>query len=326
MKCVGIIGTGHYLPEKVMTNDDWARLVETTDEWITTRTGIKRRHIATDNQTTSDLVVGAADMAIKNAGIDKSDIDAVLVATVSPDNAYPSTGNWVQKKMGLRTIPSMDIAAGCSGFLFGLITASAYIRSGLAKNVLVAGAEIMSRIINWQDRNTCVLFGDGAGAAIVSEVPREKGLLSTCWGSDGSLGDLLIQPAGGSAMPASDKTVREQLHTVHMAGNTIFKHAVMKMQEAALKSLELAGLKGEDIDLFIPHQANLRIIEATVKRAGIPMEKTFVNIHETANISAATIPIALSQAFEAGRIKNGDTVLLTAFGAGFTWAAATLRF
>lgn len=326
MKSFGIIGTGHYLPERVMTNEDWAKLVDTSDEWITTRTGIKKRHIAADHQSTSDLVLEAASMAVRNAGIDKNEIDAVLVATVSPDNAYPSTGNWVQKKMGLRTVPSMDIAAGCSGFLFGLITAGSYIRSGLARNVLVSGAETMSRAINWQDRNTCVLFGDGAGAVIVSEVPQGKGLLSSCWGSDGSLGDLLIQPAGGSAMPASEKTVKEQLHTVHMAGNTIFKHAVLKMQEAALKALDLAGLKGEDVDLFVPHQANLRIIEATIKRAEIPMEKTFVNIHETANISAATIPIALSQAVESGRIHPGNTVLLASFGAGFTWAAATLRF
>ncbi len=326
MTNVGIIGTGHYLPEKVMTNEDWAKIVDTTDEWIVTRTGIKKRHFAAANQATSDLVVEAAQKAIHNAGIAPSDIDIVIVATVSPDNAYPSTGNWVQKKLGLRTIPSFDIAAGCSGFIFGLISAMSYIQSGLARHVLVAGAEIMSRIINWQDRSTCVLFGDGAGAAILGPVPEGKGILSTYWGSDGSLGELLIQPAGGSALPASETTVREQKHTVHMAGNTIFKHAVLKMQEAALKAMDKAGLKGEDVDLFIPHQANLRIIEATIKRADIPIEKTFINIQETANISAATIPIALDQAFQAQRIHDGSTVLLAAFGAGFTWAAASMRF
>lgn len=323
---VGIIGTGHYLPEKIMTNEDWAKIVDTTDEWITTRTGIKERHFAANNQSTSDLVVLAAQKAIAKAGIDKNDIDLVLVGTISPDNPYPSTGNWVQKKLGLRTIPSMDISAGCSGFLYGLITAQSFIQSGLAKYILVAGAEIMSRIINWEDRGTCVLFGDGAGAAILGPVPEGKGILSSYWGSDGSLGDLLIQPAGGSAMPASESTVKEKKHTVHMAGNTIFKHAVLRMQEAAIKSLEKANFKGEDIDLFIPHQANLRIIDATIKRANIPLEKTFINIHNTANISAGTIPIAMDQAIESGRLREGDLVLLAAFGAGFTWGALTIRF
>jgi len=326
MKPVGIIGTGHYLPERIMTNTDWEKIVDTNDDWITTRTGIKKRHFAADHQATSDLVVEAAQKAINNAGIDKSEIDIVLIATISPDNPYPSTGNWVQKKLGLRTVPSFDISAGCSGFIYGLITAMSYIQSGMAKYVLVAGAEVMSRVINWQDRSTCVLFGDGAGAAVLGPVPEGKGILSTYWGSDGSLGDLLIQPAGGSAMPASAETVKENKHTVHMAGNTIFKHAVLKMQESALKALEKAGLNGNDVDLFIPHQANLRIIESTIKRANIPMEKTFINIEETANISAATIPIALDQAFKAQRIKEGDLVLLAAFGAGFTWAAAAIRF
>jgi 3-oxoacyl-[acyl-carrier-protein] synthase-3 len=326
MSGIGIIGTGHYLPEKVMTNDDWAKIVDTTDEWITTRTGIKERHFAAAHEATSDLVVKAAEKAIAKAGIDKNDIDIVLVGTISPDNPYPSTGNWVQKKLGLRTIPSMDISAGCSGFIFGLITARSFIQSGLAKYVLVAGAEVMSRIINWEDRSTCVLFGDGAGAAVLGPVADGKGILSTYWGSDGNLGDLLIQPAGGSAMPASEETVREKKHTVHMAGNTIFKHAVLRMQESALKALEMANLKGEDLDLFIPHQANLRIIDATIKRANIPIEKTFINIHDTANISAATIPIALDQAIEAGRIPDGGLVLLASFGAGFTWGAAAIRF
>lgn len=326
MSAVGILGTGHYLPEKVMTNEDWAKLVDTSDEWITSRTGIKKRHFAADDQATSDLVVAAARSAINRAGITTKDIDMVLVCTISPDNPYPSTGNWVQKKLGLRTIPSMDISAGCSGFIYGLITAMSHIRSGLAKYILVAGAETMSRVINWQDRSTCVLFGDGAGAAVLGPVPQGKGILSSYWGSDGSLGDLLIQPAGGSAMPASEKTVRENLHTVHMAGNSIYRHAVLKMQESALKALEIAGMQGSDVDLFIPHQANLRIIEATIKRAEIPLEKTFINIHETANISAATIPIALDQAVAAGRISDESLVLMAAFGAGFTWASALVRF
>jgi 3-oxoacyl-[acyl-carrier-protein] synthase-3 len=321
-----IIGTGHYLPEKVMTNEDWSKLVDTSDEWITTRSGIKERHFAAEGETTSDMVTAAAIRAIEDAGVDKDDIDLVIVATVSGDNAYPSTGNWTQKKLGMWTVPSFDISAGCSGFLYGLITADAFIRAGMAKTVLVAAAEIMSRIINWDDRSTCVLFGDGAGAVVVtaSQEPN-RGVLSTYWGSDGNLGELLVQPAGGSAMPASVETVEKKLHAVHMKGNEVYKHAVTRMQEAAIKAIERANLSSADIDLYIPHQANVRIIEATIKRAEIPPEKTFVNIDKIANISAATIPIALDQARKAGRLKDGDTLLMSSFGAGFTWAGVVVK-
>ena len=322
-----IIGTGSYLPERVMTNDDWAKIVETSDEWITSRTGIKERHFVSDGQATSDLVVEAAKEAIKDAGIDKSEIDLVVVATITGDNAYPSTANWTQKKLGLNTVPSFDIGAACSGFLYALIMADSLIKSGAAKTALIAGAETMSKVINWEDRNTCVLFGDGAGAAILRASENGgDGILSTYWGADGNLGDLLMQPAGGSAMPATEETVANKLHTVHMKGNEVFKHAVLRMQEAAMKALELAGLDGEDIDLFIPHQANMRIIEATIRRAKIPIEKTFINIDKIANISAATIPIALDQARKSGRLKDGENALLAAFGAGFTWGGAVVRF
>ncbi len=321
-----IIGTGSYLPEKIMTNEDWSKLVETSDEWITSRTGIKERHFASENQSTSDLVVEASREAIKDAGIDSSEIDLIIVATITGDNAYPSTANWTQKKLGLNPIPSFDIGAACSGFLYALVMADSLIKTGAAKTALVAGAETMSKVINWEDRNTCVLFGDGAGAAVLRASEDGSGILSTYWGADGNLGDLLMQPAGGSAMPASEETVAKKLHTVHMKGNEVFKHAVLRMQEAAMKSLELAGLKGEDVDLFIPHQANMRIIEATIRRANIPMEKTFVNIHKIANISAATIPIALDHARKEGRLKSGDNALLAAFGAGFTWGGAVIKF
>ncbi len=321
-----IIGTGSYLPEKVMTNKDWENLVDTSDEWITSRTGIKERHFAAPDEATSDLVTKASIEAIKDAGIDKDEIDLIIVGTISGDNAYPSTGNWVQKKLGLKTIPSFDIGAACSGFLYGLILANSFIKSGIAKTILVAGAEIMSRIMNWEDRNTCVLFGDGAGAVIIRASEEDKGILSYYWGADGNLGELLYQPAGGSSMPASKETVEKKLHTVHMKGNEVFKHAVLRMQESAINAIKLAGLTSDDIDLFIPHQANIRIIEATIKRAKIPMEKTFVNIDKIANISSATIPIALNQAKKQGRIKEGDNVLLTAFGAGFTWAGLVIRF
>jgi 3-oxoacyl-[acyl-carrier-protein] synthase-3 len=321
-----IVGTGHYLPEKVITNDDWAKLVDTSDEWITKRSGIKERHFVSDGEATSDMVTTAATRAIEDAGIDKNDIDLIVVGTISPDNAYPSTGNWVQKKLEMPTVPSFDVSAACSGFLYGIIIADSFIRSGMAKTILVAGAEIMSRIINWEDRSTCVLFGDGAGASVVTAAREDdRGILSTCWGSDGNLGDLLKQPAGGSAMPASMETVQKKLHTVHMKGNEVFKHAVLRMQDAAIKAIELANLTSADIDLYIPHQANIRIIDATIKRAGIPLEKTYINIDKIANISSATIPIGLDQARKEGRIKPGDTVLMSSFGAGFTWAGVVVR-
>ena len=321
-----IAGTGSYLPEKIMTNDDWAKLVDTSDEWITTRSGIKERHFAAEGETTSDMVTAAAARAIEDAQISKDDIDIIIVATVSGDNAYPSTGNWVQKKLGLRTIPSFDIGAGCSGFLYGVIVANSFIKSGMAKTILVAGAEIMSRIINWEDRSTCVLFGDGCGAAVLTAAKEEgQGILSTYWGADGNLGDLLVQPAGGSAIPASRESVEKKLHTVHMKGNEVFKHAVLRMQEASMKAIELANLTSDDIDLYIPHQANVRIIDATIRRAGIPWEKTFVNIDKIANVSGATIPIALDQARKEGRLKQGDTLLMSAFGAGFTWGGIVVK-
>jgi 3-oxoacyl-[acyl-carrier-protein] synthase-3 len=320
-----ILGSGSYLPEKVMTNDDWAKLVDTSDEWISTRSGIKERHFAAENQACSDLVMEAAKIAIADAGIDKDDIDLIIVGTVSADNAYPSTGNWTQKKLGIRAIPSFDISAGCSSFLYGMIMANSFIKSGLARHVLVAGAEIMSRIINWEDRNTCVLFGDGAGAVVFGASETEPGILSTYWGADGNLGELLIQPAGGSAIPASEESVAKKLHSVHMKGNEVYKHAVLRMQEAAMKAIELANLTSDDIDLYIPHQANIRIIDATIKRAGIPPEKTFINIDKIANISGGTIPIALDQARKQGRLKKGDHLLMSAFGAGFTWAGTVVK-
>jgi 3-oxoacyl-[acyl-carrier-protein] synthase-3 len=321
-----IVGTGHYLPEKVITNDDWAKLVDTSDEWITTRSGIKERHFVSDGEATSDMVTTAATRAIEDAGIDKNDIDLIVVGTISPDNAYPSTGNWVQKKLEMPTVPSFDVSAACSGFLYGIIIADSFIRSGMAKTILVAGAEIMSRIINMEDRSTCVLFGDGAGAAVVTAAREDdRSILSTYWGSDGNLGELLKQPAGGSAMPASMETVQKKLHTVHMKGNEVFRHAVLRMQEAAIKAIELANLTSDDIDLYIPHQANIRIIDATIKRAGIPLEKTYINIDKIANISSATIPIGLDQARKEGRIKPGDTVLMSSFGAGFTWAGVVVK-
>jgi 3-oxoacyl-[acyl-carrier-protein] synthase-3 len=326
LKRAKIIGTGSYLPKKIVTNEDWSKKVDTSDEWITTRTGIKERHFAASDEATSDLVVKASKNAIRNAGIDSKEIDLIIVGTISGDTPYPSTGNWVQKKLGLGPIPSFDVGAACSGFLYGLILGNTLIKGGIAKKILVAGAEIMTRIMNWEDRSTCVLFGDGAGAVVLEATEEEKGIISTYWGADGNLGELLIQPAGGSKHPASPETIEKKMHTIQMKGNEVFKHAVLRMQEASMKAIELADLKSDDISLYIPHQANIRIIEATIKRAKIPIEKTMINIDKIANISSATIPIALDQANQQGKIKPGDNVLMSAFGAGFTWAGVVVRF
>ena len=326
MKHAAIIGLGSYLPKRIVTNQDWEKMVDTTDEWITSRSGIKERHFASAEQASSDLAVEAAKKAIRDAKIDKSEIDLIIVGTITPDNVFPSTANWVQKKLGLQPLPSFDISAACSGFLYGLILADSMIKAGTARTILVIGVEIMTKIMDWKDRSTCVLFGDGAGAAVLRATDEEKGILSTCWGADGNLGDLLIVPAGGSAMPATHETVDQKLHTLRMKGNEVFKHAVLRMQEAAINAMQRAHLTSDDIDLFIPHQANIRIIKATIKRAKIPAEKTIINIDKIANVSAATIPIALDQAKKEGRIKSGSTVLLSAFGAGFTWAGIVIRF
>lgn len=308
-----------------MTNDDWSKLVDTSDEWIVTRTGIRERHFAAPGEATSDMVAEASRRALEDAGIDKGEIDIIIVATVTPDNPYPSTANWVQKKLGMQAIPAFDISAGCTGFLYGTILAHSFIQSGMARKVMVAGSDILTRVMDWEDRNSCVLFGDGAGVVIYGEGEAPKGILSTYWSGDGNLGDLLIQPGGGSAMPASAESVANKKHTIHMKGNEVFKHAVLRMQESAFKALELAGLNGEDIDLFIPHQANIRIIEATIKRANIPLEKTVINIQHTGNMSAATIPVALDQARREGRLPENSNLLMAAFGAGFTWAAVLVR-
>ena len=326
MKHAAIIGLGSYLPKRIVTNQDWEKMVDTTDEWITSRSGIKERHFASAEQASSDLAVEAAKKAIRDAKIDKSEIDLIIVGTITPDNVFPSTANWVQKKLGLQPLPSFDISAACSGFLYGLILADSMIKAGTARTILVIGVEIMTKIMDWKDRSTCVLFGDGAGAAVLRATDEEKGILSTYWGADGNLGDLLIVPAGGSAMPATHETVDQKLHTLRMKGNEVFKHAVLRMQEAAINAMQRAHLTSDDIDLFIPHQANIRIIKATIKRAKIPAEKTIINIDKIANVSAATIPIALDQAKKEGRIKSGSTVLLSAFGAGFTWAGIVIRF
>lgn len=326
MKRLKILGTGSAFPERVLTNFDLERMVDTSDEWIRTRTGIQERRIADESTAASDLVVEAARKALDAAGMAPEELDCIIVGTISPDTLFPSTACWVQKGLKIKGMPAFDISAACSGFLYGLEIGSSLMECGTCSHILLAGVEVLTKIVNWEDRKTCVLFGDGAGVCIIGPGDGSSGILGSSWGADGNLGELLIQPAGGSRLPASHETVEKRLHTIHMAGNEVFKHAVRTMGEAAELALNRAGVKGEEIQLFIPHQANIRIIEAACRRVQIPMEKTFLNIHKYGNMSAATIPTALDEAYRTQRIRDGDLILMAAFGGGFTWAATVLRW
>jgi 3-oxoacyl-[acyl-carrier-protein] synthase III len=321
-----IAGVGMYVPPNVLTNADFEKMVETTDAWILTRTGMKVRHIATEEMASSDLSTKAAQEALQKAGMDAADLDLIVVGTISPDHAFPSTACLVQANLGNKKAACFDVSAACPGFLHGLSIADQYIKCGKYKNALVIGTEILSKITNYEDRNTCVLFGDGAGAVVLQVHDGDEGVIDTLLGSDGTLAQLLIQPAGGSRMPASHETVDKKLHSVFMAGNEVFKNAVRAMEAAAEGILERNGVDPSEIALCIPHQANIRIIEALQKRLGLPDEKVFVNIHRYGNISSATIPIGIYEALQEGRIKPGDLVLLVSFGAGFVWASALVRF
>lgn len=321
-----IVSTGFYVPDKVLTNADLEKMVDTTDEWIVSRTGMKERHVVAPEQATSDLVLMAARRALEKARLEPKDIDLILVATVTPDTPFPATACWVQQGLGTDLVPAFDIAAACSGFLYGLIIAQALIATGSVRRVLLAGAETLTRVTNWEDRNTCVLFGDAAGAVILEASHDDSGILSHYWKADGALGGMLVQPAGGSRLPASAETVAQKLHTLQMKGNEVFKHAVKRMSEASLEVMKRAGLGKDDIDWLIPHQANIRIIEATGERLGVPRDKVYVNIHKYGNVSAATIPIALSELEDEGRLKKGNVVVMTAFGSGLTWAAVACRW
>jgi 3-oxoacyl-[acyl-carrier-protein] synthase III len=320
-----VLGTGSYTPEKILTNADLEKMVETTDEWITTRTGIKERHIAAENQATSDLAIEAAKKAIAEAKIKPEDIDLIIVATVTPDMYHPSTACFVQKGLGAAKASAFDVSAACSGFVYGLNIAKNFIENGGAKIVLLIGAETLTRQTDWTDRNTCVLFGDGAGAILLGATEGPSAVLSTYTGADGNYWELLYNPGCGSRNPASQKVLDERLPFIKMAGKETFKVAVMKMSEAADKAIELAGIKYEDLALLIPHQANMRIIEAIAKRADFPMEKVYVNIHRYGNMSSATTIVALDEARKSGKVKAGDIVELVAFGGGFTWGAAVIK-
>ncbi len=322
-----ITGTGSYLPETVLTNFDLEKMVDTSDEWIRQRTGIVERRIAEDDIATSDLSAQAARLAIKKAQIDPLEIEMILVATVTPDTFFPSTACYVQKGIGAKNACAMDISAACAGFLYGLDLANGLIISEQYDTILVVGGEVFNNIVDWNDRNTCVLFGDGAGAAVVQATEEPKGILASYIGSDGDYADidLLGIPAGGSRMPVTSEAIDQKLDKIQMNGREVFKLGVRLMPEAAQRALSKANLSVEDVDLLIPHQANLRIIEAVGDRLGVPREKVYINVDKYGNTSAATVIIALDEAIQDGRAKPGDLILLVTFGAGLTWGSTLLR-
>jgi 3-oxoacyl-[acyl-carrier-protein] synthase III len=325
-RAVGIVGLGSAIPQKVMTNADLEKIVDTTDEWITSRTGIRERRIADDDVATSDLGAEAALKALKAANMTPEEVDLIVLATVSPDMIFPASACFVQAKIGASNAAAFDLSAGCSGFIYSLAVASQMIATGLYNNALVIGAEVMSKMLNWQDRNTCVLFGDAAGAAVLKPVSDGSGFLSFYLGADGTGAELLAFPGGGTRHPATEETLRDGLHGIHMAGSEVFKFAVRIMGEASLVALEKAGLTGDDVDLLIPHQANTRIIEAAMRRLKLPQEKVYINLDRFGNTSAASVAVALEECVEQGRVKSGDNILMVGFGAGLTWGATVLRW
>lgn len=320
-----IAGLGTYVPKKILTNFDLEKIVETSDEWIRTRSGVKERRISAQDEPTSELATAAGRKALEAAQIKATELEAIIVATATPDMFFPSTACLVQSKIGARKIISFDISAGCSGWLYGLSIVDSFIKTGY-DNILVIGAEELSKVTDYTDRSTCVLLGDGAGAALFRKTSEECGILSTYYAADGSYGDLLYMPAGGTRMPATTETVKNRLHYLKMEGNKVYKVAVRAMYESAIKTLEKTNVKPEDIALLVPHQANIRIIEATAKRLNIPMDKVGINLDRHGNTSAASIPIGLDEAAKSGRIKKGDLVLLVAFGAGFTWGGVLIKW
>jgi 3-oxoacyl-[acyl-carrier-protein] synthase-3 len=320
------IGLGFYVPDRVLTNFEIEKMVDTSDEWIYTRTGIKERRIAAAEQATSDLAVIAAERALDNSGLLPADLDLIIVATTTPDNPMPASACLVQQAIGAHNAAALDISAACSGFIYGLSIVDAYIRSKTYQNVLLIGAETFSRIINWHDRNTCILFGDGAGAAILQRDNGNSGILGTFLGAEGAGAELLSIPAGGSRLPVGKELLDKNLHFLQMNGKEIYKVAAGAMTKAILSALGNAGLTLADVDLIIPHQANVRIIESLIQKLNLTPEKVFINLTNYGNTSAASIPIALCEALEANRIKSGDLVVLVSFGAGLTWGASIIRW
>src|SRR5688572_6503592 len=325
---VGLLGLGAYLPERVMANEEWSQWVDTSDEWIRERTGIERRRVAAPEQTTVDLALPAARAAIADAGLDVEAIDEIVVATDTPEVFIPDTAAYVQVRLGAREVPSYDLAgSGCAGFLQALDVARSRVLAGAAEHVLVIGVELLTRLMNWRDRDTCVLFGDGAGAAVVGASPRAAEILAAVAGTDGRAADVLALVAGGTRVPFSEEAARRGLHKeIAFNGREVFRHAVRRMSQAARETLARAGRSIEDVALLVPHQANLRILEAVRAQLGLPPERVYVNVQEYGNTGSASVPIALWEARRAGRIAPGDLVLLVSFGAGFHWAGVLLRF
>lgn len=321
-----ILGTGSELPSKVVTNHDLEKMVETSDEWITVRTGIKERRVLEEGKGNADMAFRAARRALKDAQMQATDLDAIIMGTVTPDYPFPSSACVLEDMLGARNVFSFDVGAACSGFLNALSVADSFIRTGQINNALVVGSDALSRLLNWQDRGTCILFGDGAGAVVLGASQNGSGILSTRLRTDGSYVKTLYVPAGGSLKPATPETVQRNEHTITMNGKEVFKIAVRSMEEISRQALVEADVQVSEVSLVIPHQANRRIIVALAERLGIPMERVMVNLEKYGNTSAASIPVALDEAKRQGRIKPGDIVLLNAFGAGFAWGAAVIKF
>jgi 3-oxoacyl-[acyl-carrier-protein] synthase-3 len=327
MNDVCIAGTGSYVPERILTNDELAALVDTSDEWIVTRTGIKERRIAAEGEFTSHMASKAALKALEQAGMTAPEVELIVIATITPDTPTPATACHVQQQIGAANAVAFDISAACSGFLYAMKICKRLISDGAFNNALIIGAEKLSTVTNWEDRSTCVLFGDGAGAAVLRRAePGEGSIVATEMGTDGNLTHLLSIPGGGSACPITADNLDQHLHTLNMQGKEVFKVAVNHMREAAEKVIERAGWKAEEIACVIPHQANLRIIDAIADRLAVPNERVFVNLHKYGNTSAAAVAIALDEANRSGAFKRGDQIVLVAFGAGLTWAAAAIRW
>ena len=325
-RTVSIIGTGSYVPEKILTNQALGQLVDTNDEWITTRTGIKERRIAAPGEHTSDMAAKAARAAMEQAGIVATEIDMIIVGTITPDTVFPNTACVVQKLIGAKRATCFDLSAACSGFLYGLEIAQQFISSHACNTVLVIGAEKLSTVVDWTDRNTCVLFGDGAGAAILRSRPGSHGIIATTMGADGEYGGILHMPGGGSRTPMTKENIDDKLNTIKMSGKDVYKQAVTAMVSAANTVLEQSGLRSQDLACIIPHQANMRIIEAIVSRLSVPIERVMVNLDKYGNTSAAAVAIALDEANRSGRMKRGDYVLLVVFGGGLTWASTVIQW
>lgn len=322
----GIIGIGSYVPEKKITNLDMEKIVETSDEWITTRTGIKERRVVSEGEHTSDLALEASKRALRDANMKPEDVDLIIVATMSPDLPTPATACILQDKLGCHNVPAFDISAACSGFIYGLSVAMGYINSGLYENVLLVGAEAMSRIVDWTDRSTCILFGDGAGAAVIGRVPEDRGILGFDMGSDGSGAKYLLIPSGGVSNPSTEKTIASRENYIRMDGSEVFKFAVRRMDQVSKSVMEKLDLEIEDIDLLVPHQANIRIIDSAVKKLKIDRDKVVINLDRYGNMSAASIPVALDEAVKSGRVSDGDKILIVGFGGGLTWGASVISW